>query len=54
MIDFKFQVYTKRNEQVETVETMKAALIEGRYDDDAIWPFASRLISLVLIALPSA
>lgn len=38
MIDFKFQLYTKRNEQVETVETMKAALIEGRYDDDAIWP----------------
>ena len=35
-VDFKFQLYTKRNEQVKLWK--QAALIEGRYDDDAIWP----------------
>lgn len=34
----KLQFYSCRNGHTETVDTMRAQLCDGRYDDDAIWP----------------
>lgn len=34
----KFQLYSKRNDTVKTVDTLKAAIKDGRTDDDAVWP----------------
>jgi len=33
-----FQFFAKRGQSTETVEQMRAVLIDGRPDDDAIWP----------------
>ena len=37
-LDAKFQLYTNRNDDVETVDTMRSVVTDGRSDDDAIWP----------------
>ena len=37
-LDAKFQLYTNRNNSVETVDAMKSVVTDGRSDDDAIWP----------------
>lgn len=36
--DARFQMYTKRDGKVESVAILQAAMDEGRYLDDAIWP----------------
>lgn len=38
MDNFKFQMFTQRGKTIKTVDRMKAQLVEGRSDDDAIWP----------------
>ncbi len=38
MGESKFQFFSNRDDNIETVNTMKALLKNGRYDDDAIWP----------------
>lgn len=34
----KFQLYTNREGDIYTANTLKAATVDGRADDDAIWP----------------
>jgi uncharacterized protein (DUF608 family) len=34
----KFQLFSEKGGNIQTVDTMKAILIDGRYVDDAIWP----------------
>jgi hypothetical protein len=38
MGDTRLQFYSSRDGQIEIIDTMKAALSDGRYADDAIWP----------------